>query len=149
MMNIKPSPLQVLQSAKNILLVDWPDQGVPRTLLKAGFSVYGFSPEGFALAGLADNMPEGEERFAPRNDNEIGYLVFKSLKGGPGHIDIVNIYRPEAEHAKIIEHLVLPLRAKAVWLHPPVTSAQTGKIAAKNGLIFIEGISIAEIAGSV
>jgi len=62
------------------------------------------------------------------------------LDGAPGAVDIVNVYRPESKH-------VLPLGAKVLWLHPPVTSEKTHLLAAEHGLTFIESISIADVAG--
>jgi predicted CoA-binding protein len=146
---MKSDPLQILSSAKNILLVDWPDPGVPRTLLGAGFTVYGFSPGGYSLAKLLPIAPAGQNNFPPRNPGEKGYLVFEKLDGKPDGVDIINVYRPEEEHAGIIEKHVLPLNAKVLWLHPPVTSAHTAAIAGKNKLIFIEGVNIAEIAATL
>jgi predicted CoA-binding protein len=131
----KPDPLQILRSAKNILLVDWPDPGVPRALLNAGFNVFGYSPGGYSsVTLLPDAYVEGG----------VGSLVFQKMAYAPGAVDIVNIYRPNEEHAGIVDKQVKPLKAKVVWLHPPFTSAGTAKLAHENGLIFIEGISIAE-----
>jgi hypothetical protein len=143
---MKPNPLQILRSAKNILLVDWPDPGVPRALLKAGFTVFGFSPNGYSKARLVPDHIVGQSTFPPRNPGETGYLVFEKLANRPDAVDIVNVYRPEEEHAVIIEKYLLPLHAKVLWLHPPITSASAAAIAEENKLIFIEGTNIAEIA---
>jgi len=145
-MNNNPDTLEVLRSAKTILLVDWPDQRVPRALLKTGFTVFGFSPDGYAKAALADEMPAGQSGFAPRNGDEKGYLIFNKLDRATGLVDIVCIYRPEAEHPAIIENKAAPLKAKVVWLQAPVTSAQTAALAQQKGLIFIENTDIAETA---
>jgi len=75
---------------------------------------------------------------------EKGQLVFLELDNGAASVDIVNIYRPEEEHADIITKQVLPLGAKVMWLHPPITSQKTRLLAAENGLTLVEGISIAE-----
>jgi|SRR6185437_4641535 len=151
-MNINPDPLQVLKSAKNILLVDWPDQGVPRTLLNAGFAVFGYSPNGYSQAQLVAELPGGfdeKNSFPPRSKEENCHLVFKKLDYNPNGIDIVNVYRPEAELPGIIVNRVLPSGAKVLWLHPPVTSAGASDIAAENGLTLIEGVNIAEIAAKL
>jgi len=145
-MELKHDPIEILRSAKTILLVDWPDQRVPRALLNAGFAVFGFTPNGYARAALVDKLPEGQNGFAPRNSDEKGHLVFNKLDKAPGSVDIVCIYRPEAEHAAIIENRVVPLKAKAVWLQAPITSAQTAALAKQKGLIFIENTDIAETA---
>jgi hypothetical protein len=146
---MKPNPLQILRSAKNILLVDWPDPGVPRALLIAGFTVFGFSPNGYSKASLVQDPIDGQSSSPPRNPEETGYLVFEKLDSMPDTVDIVNVYRPEEEHAGIIEKHVLPLHAKVLWLHPPITSASTASVAERNKLIFIEGANIAEIAGKL
>jgi predicted CoA-binding protein len=146
--NGNADPYQVLKNAKSILLVDWPDPGVPRTLINAGFTVYSFSPDAYSEAKLVADLPAGKKGFPPSKD-ESGYLVFEKLEGRPSSVDLVNIFRPEAEHAKIIENYVLPLKAKVIWLHPPVISASTAATAAEKGLLFIEGINIAEIASKI
>ena len=125
------NPGLILSHAKSILLVDWPNPGLPRTLLKAGYKVFGYSPGNYSSISL---------------DVGSGELTFTKLPGGPGHIDIVNIFRPEEEHAAIIATHIFPLKAKALWLHPPVISAKTALFAKQKGLNFIEGISIAEVA---
>ncbi|HWZ16033.1 MAG TPA: hypothetical protein VNW95_12415 [Mucilaginibacter sp.] len=146
---MKPDPLQILRSAKNILLVDWPDPGVPRALLKTGFTVFGFSPNGYSKARLVPDPIDGQSNFPPRNADETGYLIFEQLDGNPDIVDIVNVYRPEGEHAGIIEKHVLPLHAKVLWLHPPITSASSRAVAERNKLIFIEGVNIADIAAKL
>lgn len=147
--NIKTNPKKILKAAKRILLVDWPTPAVPRALIDAGFTVFCFSPDSYSLAEVVPVYPNDVNQkniFPPRNKNE-GYLVFRPLDGSPGFVDIVNIYRPEEDHAEIIVNHVLPLGAKVLWLQPPVTSVKTGSLAKQHDLIFIEGHDIAEIAG--
>lgn len=150
-LNIKPDPLQILKSAKNILLIDWPDPGVPRALLDAGLTVFGYSPNGYSKARVVDELPYGfdEKNSFPARDKEKGYLIFLKLDHKPNAIDIVNVYRPEEELQEIIANRVLPSDAKVLWLHPPVTSARAKEIAAENGILFIEGANIAEIASKI
>lgn len=141
-------PLQILASAKNILLVDWPEQGIPRALINAGFNVYCYSPNSYTQAGLFAEPPQGisaDNIIQPPKDEKYN-LVFQKLTGNPGHIDIVNIYRPEAEIEGIIQNHVLPLGASVVWLHPPVTSPRTNEFAEKYGLTVVEGENIAAVA---
>jgi predicted CoA-binding protein len=123
----------ILKAAKTILLVDWPNPDVPKSLLNAGFTVFGYSPGKYSAIGQTDD----------------GELVFSQLSEQPVSVDIVNVYRPEAEHKAIIVNHVLPLNAKVLWLHPPVTPPTTAAIAKERGLIFIEGIDIAEVAKSI
>jgi len=143
---------QILRSAKTILLVDWPEQRVPRALLNAGFSVFGYSPEGYSVASIADEKPgkaDGHTVFQPGKEGEKSFLVFESTGERPSSVDIVNVYRPEAEHAAILEKQVLTTGARVMWLQPPATSAAVKDIAAANHIILIEGVDIADIAAKI
>lgn len=131
--HFKSDPLEVLKAAKTILLVDWPNPGVPRALLKAGFKVYSYSPDEYTAARLG-------------GDDDV---LFDPLVERLGQVDIVNVYRPEEELYDIIMHHVLPLKAKVLWLHPPITSPRTREFAIKHGIIFIEGADISEIAAKI
>jgi len=147
--NIKPNPLQILKSAKSILLIDWPHPEVPRALLNAGFAVFGYSPNGYSMAQLVTELPPGfdeKKSFPSRNKEEKGYLIFQKLDHMPDAVDIVNVYRPEEELPGIITNRVLPAGAKVLWLHPPVTSVRGKEIASEKGIVCIEGVDIAEIA---
>jgi predicted CoA-binding protein len=135
--NIDPNYRHILENAKTILLVDWGNPIVPRSLLKAGFKVFGYSPNRYSVIELDTEGPDKEK------------LVFRKLNGKPGQVDVVNIYRPEDEHAGIITNHVLPLKAKVLWLQPPVMSAKTAALAKANGLQFVEGIDIAEVARTI
>ncbi|HEV8285337.1 MAG TPA: CoA-binding protein [Chitinophagaceae bacterium] len=137
---------KILNAAKTILLIDWPDSSLPRTLRSAGFSVFCYSPNHYSEVDVVSDYPHDVNQkniFPPRNKDE-GYLVFRPVENSPGSVDIVNIYRPEKEHAEIITKHVLPLGAKVLWLHPPLTSATTRSLAKEHGLIFIEAYNIAE-----
>jgi len=125
--------VRILKNAKTILLVDWPDESVPMTLVKAGFMVIGYSPDKYSLISYKTDYAEDK-------------LVFDDLEDAPGEVEIVNIFRPEDEHASIITKHVIPLKAKAVWLHPPVKSESTRAQVSKLGLQFIEGYNIASAA---
>jgi len=146
--NMSQDPAEVLRSAKNVLLVDWPDQRVPRTLLAAGYNVFGYSPGGYSTAAIAEELSEGQNGFPPR-DGETGFLVFERLEGKLSTIDLVCVYRPEAEHAAIIEKQVLPFGAKILWLQAPIASVATAELAGGKGLIFIENTDIAAIGLSI
>ena len=139
---------KILKTAKRVLLIDWPNPFVPRTLIDAGFTVFCYSPDQYSAAEIVPTYPADVNQkniFPPRNKQE-GYLVFRQLDGSPGSVDIVNVYRPEEEHAAIITNHVLPLGAKIFWLHPPGSSEQTRALAKENGLIYIEGNDITELA---
>src|ERR1700753_970506 len=112
----------ILKNIKTILLVDWPNTDVPKSLLNAGFIVFSYSPDEYTVISQTDG----------------GKLVFSKLDEQPTSVDLVNVYRPEAEHAAIIDKHVLALNAKVLWLHPPVVSANTAVIAAEHGIVFVE-----------
>ena len=139
---------KILETAKSILLIDWPNPDVPRSLLNAGFKVFCYSPNHYTEAEILAEYPNdiNQKSIFPPKNKEEGYLVFRQLDGQPDSIDIVNVYRPEEEHAEIIANHLLRLGAKVLWLHPPVTSAKTRSLAKEHGLIFIEGSDITEIA---
>ena len=128
--------IQVLKNAKTILLVDWASTDVPLALLKAGFMVISYSPGNYSLASYKTDY--GKDK-----------VNFQHLDNAPGEVDIVSIFRPEEEHEEIILKHALPLKAKVIWLQPPVTSKQTAAAAIKKGFIFIEGQDIAAAASEM
>src|SRR4030095_243659 len=79
----------------------------------------------------------------PPQDGENGYLVFQRLNDPPSSVDIVNVYRPEKEHAGIVANQVVPLGAKVLWLQPSVGSGAARQLALDHGLDLVEGIDIA------
>jgi predicted CoA-binding protein len=130
------SYIQILKNARTILLVDWPNVDLPISLLKAGFTVFSYAPDTYSRAVI--ETKEGKEK-----------LIFKALDGQPHEVDIVNIFRPEEEHEEIITRHVLPLKAKVIWLQPPVKSANAAVLASESGLILIEGVDIAAVAKTI
>ncbi|HWD87083.1 MAG TPA: CoA-binding protein [Mucilaginibacter sp.] len=142
---------QILKAAKTVLLVDWPNPSIPRSLVKAGLAVYGFSPGRYLKADVTANRPaekEGISVFEPRTGEE-GYLIFEKIEGSAVHVDIVCICRPEAEHERIFKNHLLSSGAKTIWLQPPVTSSAIQELATANGIKIIEGINIANTAAKI
>jgi predicted CoA-binding protein len=145
-------PREVLEAAQTILLVDWPHPGVPRALLDAGFTVFGFSPGGYSAVELVATRPDDVDAgsiYPPKGDDETGYLFFRKLDGLPARVDLVNAYRPPAEVPGIVTNQAVPLGAHALWLQPPNTSDEARRIAEEHGLAYVEGIDIAEVARAV
>ncbi len=136
---------RVLEKAKSVLLVDWANPDVAFSLLKAGFTVFSYSPDGYSMAGLdiEERAPaNGETNFEKKEK-----LIFRHMyKKKPASVDIVSVYRPDTEHASIITEHVLPLNAKILWLQPSVSSAKTRNIAFAHGFTFIDEIDIDEVA---
>jgi predicted CoA-binding protein len=83
------------------------------------------------------------------DSSEARYLRFRRLRGTPGNVDIVNVYRPEDEIEAIVERHALPLSASVLWLQPPSICDRARHIAGQHGFAFIEGIDIAETARSL
>ena len=121
------NPKQILQGSRTILLVDWPNPGVPRALLEVGFKVYSFCPPNYSVAEVIADRPDDVDAarvFPPRHHGETGYLVFRTLAARPANVDLVNIYRPAEELPGIMTNHVLPLGAKTLWLQPPPPSSR-------------------------
>src|SRR6476620_7463651 len=111
-----PDQNEVLRSANSILLVDWASPSVPRTLVELGFKVFCASPGRYSVVEVVPEPPEGVDSgdIVPPQQEEQGYIVFRRLNERPANIDIVNVYRPESEHAGIVANLVIPLSAKVM-----------------------------------
>jgi hypothetical protein len=138
-------PNQILKPANSILLVDWAGPSVPRTLVETGFIVFCASPGRYSVVEVVPEPPEGIDSgdIITPQDAEQGYLVFRRLSGRPSKIDIVNVYRPESEHAGIVVNHMVPLGAKVMWLQPSVCSGTAKDLAAEYGFELVEGIDIA------
>jgi hypothetical protein len=140
-------PAQILKTTSKILLVDWPNKGVPRSLIEAGFAVFGYSPGGYTRAELAAAAPadvDARSVFAPEKAGESTYLVFRKLTAPPSRVDLVHVHRPAAELAGIFASQVIPLGAKALWLQPPLTSGDARALASERGVAFVEGVDIVD-----
>src|SRR5215813_7340233 len=111
--NIMNDPGEILRSAQRILLVDWPNRGVPRALVEAGFTVFCASPGRYSVVEIVTEPPAGVAAgdLFPPPEGESGYLVFRRLNDRPAGVDIVHVYRPENEHAGIVANQVVPLGA--------------------------------------
>jgi len=144
-------PAQILKTTSKILLVDWPHKGVPRTLLEAGFDVFGYSPAGYTRAELAAAAPadvDARSVFAPEKAGETRYLVFRRLAKPPSRVDLVHVHRPAAELADIFASQVVPLGAKALWLQPPLASEDARALASERGVAFVDGVDIVDAVRS-
>jgi hypothetical protein len=145
----QPDVLELLRTVRSILLVDWPNAGVPRALLEAGLIVYAACPGRYSLAELLDAPPDKGEVASvlpPESEGETSFLVFRRLDAPPPSVDVVAVYRPSEEIPGIITAQVLPLGARILWLQPPITSSEARRTAADRGLRFIEGVDIATTA---
>ncbi|HTK19716.1 MAG TPA: VOC family protein, partial [Mucilaginibacter sp.] len=143
--SINTKAKQLLHEAKSILLVDWPSINLPYALLKAGFIVFSYSPNQYSEAKLLTEKPHNTEGSTVFPVNDEVYISFGKLDGSPGTVDIVHIYRPEAELPGIVEKHILPLGAKAIWLHPPQTSELARGLAAQHCIELVQGVNIVDL----
>ncbi|HVZ38065.1 MAG TPA: CoA-binding protein [Candidatus Kapabacteria bacterium] len=143
---------RILGSSRNILLVDWPNAGVPRALLEAGHNVFGYSPHRYTVAELSTERPGREADVVGMIPSpgapDAGWLVFRALEGRPASVDVVAVYRPEAELPGIIAEHALPLGARVLWLQRPAASDEERAMIEEQGLLFVEYPDMAEAARS-
>jgi predicted CoA-binding protein len=123
--------LEILRSARAVLVIDWPSPEVPDSLARAGYQVFvkgGPGPTDYATRELRD-----------------GELVRTELGHAPEQIDIVYSYRPLSElpgHVEIArEH-----GARAVWREPGDSdeSGRAREIVEAAGLQYVDDVSIAD-----
>lgn len=134
----------LLEGTFSVLLIDWPNTLLPRTLLESGFSVFGFSPKGFTRAELSDEAPEADDQCSVYGPTEKarGYLTFRRISTAPLHVDLVHVFRPVDELETIITTVVTQLGAETIWLQPPITSSEARQLAERKGVAFVEGVDI-------
>ena len=136
-----------------MLIVDWPSQDVPRELLAAGFDVFSAN----LAAGTASRYSIGE-RPAPQNAEGVEVLppqrdgdpplIISRLDAMPEHADVVALYRPAAEHARIAQRAV-DLGARVVWVQLGTLADDARRIAADAYIAVIENASIDDAIHSV
>src|SRR4051794_34364129 len=73
----------------------------------------------------------------PHADELLGETVYRRLADIPESIDVVNVFRPAAEAADIVQQAA-DIGAKAVWLQLGIVSAEARRIAANHGLLYVE-----------
>lgn len=119
--------LELLRTAKTILLVDWPTRDVPETLAKAGYRV------------VASEGPAPEDYNA--YEVEDGAVVARHVAGPPDHAEVVYSHRPTDELPMIVE-LAKQVGARGVW-------CETGSVDARRmvesaGLVYVDEPPIAD-----
>jgi hypothetical protein len=142
-------PKQILKASQAVLLVDWPSTKVPRALIEAGLTVFGYSPHYYSKAELVSDPSEaGDSKsvFPPANEWEHGYLVFRRLAARPPAANIVSVYRPARELPGILAEHALPLGATVLWLQRPLASAEERRLVEERGLTLVADCDIAEAA---
>src|SRR5690348_2398177 len=142
-------PEEILKAGKTILLIDWPNQSIPRALLDAGFCVYSYSPDHYSEALLtAEDIDDisSSNKFLSKNNNDKRYLIFRKLNTAPEFVDVVNVFRPEEELEEIVHKHIIPLKAKVLWIQPPANSNLASKLADKYKLTVVQNSDIAEVS---
>jgi predicted CoA-binding protein len=124
-------PVEILKNAKSILLIDWPNKAFVRKLLEARFEVYGYSPDKYSRAEIQDDVADP---------------TFTTCDT-PTAVDIICIYRSEAEFDGIAAKHILPLKPKAIWMQAPLISAKARAFAKEHGMAFVGGLDMAEVVG--
>lgn len=133
-----------------VLLVDWPSQAVPRTLLASGFAVLSANfAEGTASSysvdaadGGASQPDDDVEVIAPEHEADPRLLI-RRLDAMPGRVDVVALFRPQDEHARIVGS-ALSLGARAVWVQRGTLADDARQTAAAAGLAVIEAVPMGD-----
>ena len=136
-----------------MLIVDWPSQDVPRELIAAGFDVFSAN----LAAGTASRYSIGE-RSAPQDTDGVEVLppqrdgdpplIISRLDAIPDHVDVVALYRPAEEHARIAQRAV-DLGARMVWVQLGALADDARRIAASAYIAVIENTSIEDAIHSL
>jgi CoA binding protein len=133
---------RLLESTDSILLIDWPGEDCPRTMLRAGFSVFGQEPSGWLRYELKNYQ-----------------LLKHPVATPPKHIDLVFCYRPVEELTEYVA-TAQKLTARIFWYQSGLVSASTEylrgcwllddtrakvrKMIEEAGLIYIDEVYIAD-----
>lgn len=98
----------VLESARSVLVVDWPSRDVPETLVRGGYGVIvkgGPGPQDYSVHELRD-----------------GKVVARDLAHPPDQVDLVYCHRPLDELAGILA-AAKELGAHAIWYQSGLDSS--------------------------
>jgi hypothetical protein len=140
---------EVLRPGSAVLLVDWPSQDIPRSLLAAGFTVlsanlargtasqYSLVPPG----SPAPQPRDGVEVMAAQRDGD-GPLLITRLVAMPARVDILCAYRPAEELAGIARRAA-DIGATTLWVQDKPLPDDARAVANAAGLRVVENRSIA------
>ena len=78
----------------------------------------------------------------PHAQTLLGEPVYRRLGDVPDTIELVDVFRPSAEAAGVVQQAV-DAGAKAVWLQLGITSPAARRIAESHGLLYVEDRCIA------
>lgn len=94
------NPIEILHTARTVVLHDWPSEDVPNTLVRAGLEVTfqgGPDPDDLYVMRLVDGRPET-----------------RPTHGLPDHADIIYSHRPAAELPRLLDE-ARRLGASTLW----------------------------------
>jgi predicted CoA-binding protein len=101
---------QILESARTVLVVDWPSRDVPDTLAEAGYTVVvkgGPEPDNYLVRELQD-----------------GEIVVRDIHRRPEQANLVYSHRPLDELPGIVT-MAKEIGARAVWCQSGLASDET------------------------
>ncbi|MGH7748271.1 MAG: CoA-binding protein, partial [Candidatus Dormibacteria bacterium] len=99
------------------------------------------------VGGRAAQQGDGVEVLPPPWDDDPP-LVITRIEAMPDHVDVVALYRPAAEHARIAQRAV-ELGARTVWVQLGALADDARRIAAGAHIAVIEDTSIDDAIRSV
>jgi hypothetical protein len=73
----------------------------------------------------------------PHADQLLGQPVYRRLADIPEPVQVVNVFRPAAEAADVVQQAI-DVGAKAVWLQLGIVSAGARRLADDAGLLYVE-----------
>jgi hypothetical protein len=97
----------LLRAGTSVLLIDWPSEDVPDTLVRGGLSVHvkgGPGPTDYSVRELAD-----------------GSVTARKTGRRPDHVDLVYVHRPIQELPQIVA-TAREMGARAMWYQSGLTS---------------------------
>ncbi len=116
----------LLQRSKRIAVVGMsthPEKAasrIPATLIQRGFDVVPVHPTAQEIQGRT---------------------AYPTLEDVPGHIDLVDVFRPPADAAWVAESAVT-VGANALWLQLGIASGPARRIAEASGLDYVEDLCL-------
>jgi predicted CoA-binding protein len=138
--------LSVLRQAQSVLVVDWPSEDVPHSLVRAGYRVYvknGPRPRDYAVGQL-----------------QAQAVLMRALTDPPERVDLLYAHRPLAELEALCS-LARALGARALWRQsglidvgtrdprgcwlPAEDSRRGRELAAAAGLRYVDHIYIGDV----
>lgn len=130
--------VEVLRSARRVLVIDWPARDVPDSLALAGVQV------------VAHEGP-GEEDYV-RYEVQEGAVVTRPPGAAPAAVDLVYTFRPVEELPDILA-MAQSVGERAVWAQFVAPSDEVARsdrsLVESAGLTYIDAPSIVEAARSL